>query len=104
MNKWKKVNIKEICQVRNGSTPSTKNEKNYSGDIIWITPNDLSKQQARYIYKGERGITKDGYNSCSTTLIPKGSILLSSRAPIGLLAIAGVELCTNQGFKNLVPN
>lgn len=97
------LKIIDIATVRNGSTPSTKDIANYNGNIVWITPNDLSKQQKKYIYKGERNISQTGYDSCSTILIPKGSILLSSRAPIGLLAIAGVELCTNQGFKNLVP-
>lgn len=102
MSKWGTVKIKEVAVVKNGSTPSTKDDTNYNGNIVWITPNDLSKQQKKYVSKGERNITQSGYNSCSTTLLPKGSILLSSRAPIGLLAIAGVELCTNQGFKNLV--
>jgi len=97
-----KVKIIDIAEVKNGSTPSTKERENYDGDIIWITPKDVSTQNARFIYRGERTITKKGYDSCSTTLIPKGSILLSSRAPIGLLTIAGVECCTNQGFKNLV--
>lgn len=103
MSKWNNIKIKDIAVVKNGSTPSTKNGAHYNGDIIWITPNDLSKQQRKYIYRGERNISQLGYDSCSTILVPKGSILLSSRAPIGLLSIAGTELCTNQGFKNLVP-
>lgn len=103
MNEWSILSIEEIADVKNGSTPSTKDDENYNGDIVWITPNDISKQNTRYIYEGERNITKKGYDSCSTTLLPIGSILLSSRAPIGLLAIAKTELCTNQGFKNLIP-
>ena len=98
-----KFKIKEIAEVKNGSTPSTKNEEYYDGDIVWITPKDLSNQNSRYTYKGERSITKAGFNSCSATMVPKGTVLLSSRAPIGLLSIAGVELCTNQGFKNIIP-
>src|SRR5690554_1968505 len=101
MNKYL---IKDIALVVNGSTPSTKREDFYNGDIVWITPKDLSNLNSKYISKGEKSITELGYRSCSTTLIPKGSILLSSRAPIGLLAIAKNELCTNQGFKNLVLN
>ena len=100
----KKVRIIDIAEIKNGSTPSTKVRDNYDGNIIWITPKDLSKQNHRFIFRGEKTITQKGYNSCSTTLIPKGSILLSSRAPIGLLAIADVECCTNQGFKNLILN
>ncbi|MGA1977133.1 MAG: restriction endonuclease subunit S [Bacteroidales bacterium] len=99
-----KLKIKDISTVKNGSTPSTSNSEFYDGDIIWITPKDLSNQNNRYIDKGERTITKEGFDSCSTAMLPKGTILLSSRAPIGLLSIAGVELCTNQGFKNIIPD
>ncbi|GHU61681.1 hypothetical protein FACS1894123_01420 [Bacteroidia bacterium] len=98
------MKLKEICEIKNGSTPSTTDKENYDGDIAWITPKDLSMQNSRYIFKGERNITQKGYNSCSTSLFPKGTVLMSSRAPIGLLAIAGTECCTNQGFKNLVVN
>ncbi len=98
-----KVRIKDVAEVKNGSTPSTKNDEYYDGDIIWITPKDLSTQNARYIYRGGRTITDEGYKSCSAVMVPKGTVLLSSRAPIGLLSIAGTELCTNQGFKNIVP-
>lgn len=99
-----KVKIKEIAKVVNGSTPSTKCPEYYDGDILWITPKDLSEQGEKYIYRGERTITQAGYNSCSTEMIPKNNILMSSRAPIGLLAINKVDCCTNQGFKNLVIN
>lgn len=97
-----KVKIKDIAEVINGSTPSTKHPEYYDGNIIWITPKDLSDQKSKYIHNGERSITQVGYNSCSTKMIPKNSILMSSRAPIGLLAINKVECCTNQGFKSLI--
>ncbi len=100
----RKYKLKEISNIYNGSTPSTSETDNYDGNIVWITPKDLSNQKCRYISQGERNITPKGYKSCSTTMLPKGTILLSSRAPIGLLAIAQTELCTNQGFKNIVPN
>jgi type I restriction enzyme S subunit len=103
MNKVK-VKLKDIATVKNGSTPSTSNPAYYDGDIIWITPKDLSNQNKRYINRGERTITKEGFDSCSASLVPKGSVLMSSRAPIGLLSIAETELCTNQGFKNFVPD
>ncbi|MCZ2127187.1 MAG: restriction endonuclease subunit S [Anaerolineales bacterium] len=102
--KWRNMKLGDVAEIKNGSTPSTKREEYYDGDIIWITPKDLSRQNARYIYKGERNISEEGYKSCSTTIVPKGTVLLSSRAPIGLLSIAGVNLCTNQGFKNIVPH
>jgi type I restriction enzyme, S subunit len=98
-----KIKIKDIADVKNGSTPSTSNPEFYDGEIIWITPKDLSDQNTRYIYKGERSISEKGLESCSSVIVPKGTILLSSRAPIGLLSIAAQELCTNQGFKNIVP-
>jgi type I restriction enzyme S subunit len=96
--------ISDIATIKNGSTPSTKEPSFYDGNIIWITPKDLSEQKSRYIYRGKRNITEAGLNNCSSSLLPKGTLLLSSRAPIGLLSIAGTVLCTNQGFKNIVPN
>ena len=101
---WKVDALSSFCEVVNGATPSTSTIGNYGGDIVWITPKDLSDQGQKFIACGERCITKLGYESCSTHMIPKGSLLMSSRAPIGLLAMAACELCTNQGFKNLVPN
>ena len=100
---WENKNIEDIADVYNGATPSTINEQNYGGDIVWITPKDLSDQKQKFVYQGERNISQAGYNSCSTHLLPPNTILMSSRAPIGLLSIAKTELCTNQGFKSFVP-
>lgn len=100
---WKTKVIEDIADVYNGATPSTVNEQNYGGDIVWITPKDLSDQKQKFVYQGERNISQAGYNSCSTHLLPSNTILMSSRAPIGLLSIAKTELCTNQGFKSFVP-
>lgn len=100
---WEIKLIDDIAEIYNGATPSTMNELNYGGDIVWITPKDLSDQKQKFIYQGERNISQVGYDYCSTHLLPSNSILMSSRAPIGLLAIAKTELCTNQGFKNFVP-
>lgn len=100
----KHYKIKEISEVINGSTPSTKEDDNYDGDIIWLTPKDLSDQRTKYIYRGERNITKKGYDSCGTKMIPPDNIIMSSRAPIGLLSINKNECCTNQGFKSLILN
>ena len=101
---WNVVNLIDFAEIKNGATPSTANPLNYGGDIIWITPKDLSDQQSKFVYRGERNISQLGYDSCSTNLLPANSVLLSSRAPIGLVSIAKAELCTNQGFKNLVPH
>ena len=100
---WEVKNMSELAEVVNGATPSTAEEGNFDGDIVWITPKDLSDQKSKFVYFGERTITQKGYDSCSTTLVPVNSILMSSRAPIGLVSIAKCELCTNQGFKTFVP-
>lgn len=104
MNGWVECTVGDLGEVVGGATPSTKNDDNYtSGSISWITPKDLSNFNGRYIYCGERNITELGLRSCSTRLLPPNTILFSSRAPIGYVAIAGKELCTNQGFKNVIP-
>ena len=81
---WENKNIEDIADVYNGATPSTINEQNYGGDIVWITPKDLSDQKQKFVYQGERNISQAGYNSCSTHLLPPNTILMSSRAPICL--------------------
>lgn len=101
---WEVKQICDITKIFNGSTPSTTEEGNYGGEIVWITPKDLSDQNCKFVYQGARNITQAGYDSCSTTMVPKGTVVMSSRAPIGLLSIAQCDLCTNQGFKNMVPN
>lgn len=101
---WKECTLSEIGKIVGGATPSTKKEENYGGNIPWITPKDLSNFSGRYISRGERNITEKGLRSCSTQIMPKNSILFSSRAPIGYVAIADNDLCTNQGFKSVVPN
>lgn len=99
-----KVKISDIGEVIGGSTPSTKKTSNYDGNIAWITPKDLAGYDKVYISRGERNITEEGFKSCSTKMLPKNSVLFSSRAPIGYVAISEIDLCTNQGFKSIVPN
>ena len=102
---WKKCTIADLGEVIGGATPSTKDEENYKdGTIAWITPKDLAGFANRFIMHGERNITEKGFRSCSTKLMPEHTILFSSRAPIGYVAIAAQEMCTNQGFKSVVPN
>ena len=105
MTEWIERKISDIGTVVGGSTPSTKKTENYeNGTVAWITPKDLSTFSGRYIQRGERNITEIGLKSCSTQLLPKNTVLFSSRAPIGYVAIAANEVCTNQGFKSVVPN
>ena len=96
---WEINKIKKYFYIYNGSTPKN-NEENWNGNIHWITPADY-KTTDIYINNSSRKITKAGLNSCGTTLVPKGSIIVSNRAPIGTVAIANVDLCTNQGCKSL---
>jgi len=104
MSEWRNVRIKDIGNVVSGGTPKTKIDEYWNGDIAWITPKDLSNYNRKYISKGERSISDLGLNSSSTNLVPAGTILMTSRAPIGYLAIAQNEVTTNQGFKNLICN
>jgi len=105
MAEWKECTIADIGTVVGGATPSTKKPENYEGGTIaWITPKDLSSFSGRYIKRGERNITEEGLKSCSTQLLPANTVLFSSRAPIGYVAIAENEVCTNQGFKSVIPN
>ena len=101
---FKKIKLSELGEIVGGSTPSTKNIENYGGDISWITPKDLANYNKMFIKSGERSITEKGFKSCSAKMLPKNSILFTSRAPIGYIAIAEKELCTNQGFKSIIPN
>ena len=102
MCRWNIQELGKVSSIHNGSTPSTSVEEFWNGNIIWITPKDLSEQNRKYIEKGERYITKKGLSKVKSKLLPKGTLLLSSRAPIGLLSIAKNELVTNQGFKNII--
>ena len=105
MAEWVERKISDIGTVVGGATPSTKKPENYEdGKIAWITPKDLSTFSGRYIERGERNITEIGLKSCSTQLLPPNTVLFSSRAPIGYVAIAANEVCTNQGFKSVIPN
>lgn len=105
MKEWKNCTLGELGNIVGGATPSTKKFENYEGGTIpWITPKDLSGFLERYIAQGERNITEAGLRNCSAQLLPKHSILFSSRAPIGYIAIAACEVCTNQGFKSIIPN
>jgi type I restriction enzyme S subunit len=104
MAEWKRCTLADLGEIVGGATPSTKNESYYGGDVAWITPKDLSTFQGRYISRGERNITNEGLRNSSARLMPPHSVLFTSRAPIGYVAIAQNEVCTNQGFKSIVPN
>ncbi|MGE9657865.1 restriction endonuclease subunit S [Snodgrassella alvi] len=100
---WSVIPLKRYFSIINGSTPKSGNDNFWNGDIIWITPSDLSKLTSFDIINSTRKITKSGLASCGTSIVPINSIILSCRAPIGSIGLAKVELCTNQGCKSLVP-
>lgn len=102
-NDWDVIALKRRFRIIGGSTPKSDQDVFWDGEIIWATPSDLSKLTSLYINDSQRKITEKGFASCGTTLVPKNSIILSTRAPIGSLAITKTELCTNQGCKSLVP-
>jgi type I restriction enzyme S subunit len=99
---WVERTVDEVADVVGGSTPSTRDPSNFDGDVPWLTPKDLSGPHTRYVERGERNLSRRGLKSCSAQLLPKNSVLLSSRAPIGYLAIAANPIATNQGFRSLV--
>ena len=99
---WVDKAIGDISAVIGGSTPSTKDPANFDGDIPWLTPKDLSGPHPRYVTRGERNLSKIGLRNCSAQVLPVNTVLLSSRAPIGYLAIAANPVATNQGFRSLV--
>lgn len=101
---WQNLQLQDIGSIVAGGTPSTKNPNNFGGDVAWITPADLTGYTDKYISKGKRNLSKTGLKNSSAILLPKGSVLCSSRAPIGYVVIAENEIATNQGFKNIVPN
>ena len=101
---WKMGKLGDVGNIVGGATPSKAKAEFYTEEgIAWLTPKDLSLQQTKFVSKGEIDITEEGYKSASVRMLPKGSVLFSSRAPIGYVAIAKNELCTNQGFKSVVP-
>lgn len=101
---WEWVRLGEIGEIVGGGTPKTGNSEFWNGgDIPWLTPADMKFVPGKYVKNGERYITEKGLKGSSARLMPKGTIIYSSRAPIGYIAIAENDLATNQGFKSLVP-
>lgn len=98
---WDTIKLKFHGKIYNGSTPKSDNPEYYDGDITWVTPADMDN--ASTIINSKKTITEAGLESCGTNLVPKNSIVISTRAPIGVVCIAGKELCTNQGCKSIVP-
>ena len=101
---WRWVKLGQISKVVGGSTPDTGETTYWGSDIAWVTPTDLGQLSSIFIHDTSRRITLAGLMNCGTELVPAGTVVMSSRAPIGHLAIAELELCTNQGCKSFVPS
>ena len=101
---WTTGTISDLGTVVGGSTPSKAKPEYYTETgIAWITPKDLSINKSKFVFHGENDITELGLKNSSATIMPEGTVLFSSRAPIGYIAIAAGEVTTNQGFKSVVP-
>lgn len=101
MSTWKTVKLSDIGEIVGGATPPTSREEYYNGDIPWLTPKDLAGYHERYVSSGERNITKEGLDACSAKVMPQGTVLFSSRAPIGYVANCKNEICTIKGLRAL---
>ena len=98
------LELSAVGNVVGGGTPSTSVLDYWDGTIPWLTPADMGKFTSKYVEKCSKFITQKGLDHSSAKLMPKGTVIYSSRAPIGYVAIAKDSICTNQGCKSLVPN
>lgn len=99
---WETKRLGDLADIHNGATPSTQVPAHWDGDIPWCTPTDITGTPGKYLTSTERRITRQGLASCAASLLPRGALLLCSRATVGELKIATTPICTNQGFKSLV--
>ena len=101
---WTSRRLDQLGELCSGSTPSSSRTEFWDGATVWVTPTDLSRLKTSYLHDSAKHITERGLRNCSARLLPAGSIVLSSRAPIGYVAIPTVPFCTNQGCKSITLN
>lgn len=101
---WVKKKIAEVCETVGGGTPSTKNSEYWNGDITWIVPSDITKNDCLILLDSERKITEKGLRESSAKIVPAQTILMTSRASVGYFALMDFDVCTNQGFINIIPH
>lgn len=99
---WEVAATKYLFNIESGATPKSDNHSFFDGEVVWVTPADF-KTEDIFVSSGKKNLTIEGLNSCSATLVPKGSLIFSKRAPIGSVVISSVELCTNQGCLSCIP-
>lgn len=102
--RWPEIKIGEIVNIKGGGTPSTKNPEFWNGKIAWTSPRDLTGKDSIFLLDTDKKITKDGLTKVSSGLLPEGTLLLSSRAPIGYIAITGLPMAINQGYIAFLPD
>lgn len=101
---WKETTLGSISEVIGGGTPPTAISEYWNGSIVWLTPTEITSQDGKVVSNSLRKITDSGFRNSGAQMLPKGSVILTSRASIGFVAISGIALCTNQGFQSLIPN
>ena len=101
---WHSMPISSMGAIASGGTPDSSNPAYWDGDIAWATPTDITKLRTRHISQTDRSITAAGLSASAARLLPAGTVIVCTRATVGALAIAVGPICTNQGFKNIVPN
>ncbi len=101
---WEKKKITDVCETIGGGTPSTKVSEYWEGDITWIVPSDITKNDCLVLLDSERKITEKGLRKSSAKMVPPYTILMTSRASVGFFALMDSEVCTNQGFINIIPH
>ena len=101
---WEVAQVRRWFNIVNGGTPASGDESYWDGETVWLTPDDLGRNSKAWISESRRRITDEGVSNSSARVSPEGSIILSTRAPIGHIAITAVPAATNQGCRTLVPN
>ena len=101
---WEIIQLGNVCNILNGGTPKTKVKQYWDGNVKWITPKDLGKLSQKVVDDTPRKISELGLQKSSAKLIPSNSIILSTRAPIGHIAINTSEMATNQGCRGIIPS
>lgn len=101
---WEKKKISDVCQTVGGGTPSTKVSEYWDGDVTWVVPSDITKNDCLALLGSERTITEKGLRESSARMVPANTILMTSRASVGYFAVMDIDVCTNQGFINIIPN
>ena len=101
---WQRKKIADVCLTTGGGTPSTKRDEYWDGDIVWVVPTDVTNNDCLVLLDAARRITEKGLRESSAKIVPAGTILMTSRASVGFFAIMDREVCTNQGFINIIPH